>query len=665
MRIFKNLDDLPQFKKAVITIGSFDGVHCGHQKIIQKVRQIAEKIGGESVMITFYPHPRQIVYPKDDSLKLINTIDEKIKLFERYGLDNVVVVPFTVEFAQQSADEYIHKFLIEKFHPSTIVIGYDHRFGLNRQGDFNYLKYHAAAGAYDLIEIEKQTIKDLSISSTKIRTAIDEADVAKAAQLLGHNFMLTGTVVHGEKTGTKIGYPTANVHIAEKTKIRPPIGIYAVYVWYKSKKYGGMLYIGNRPTIASKGKTSIEVNIFDFNENIYDQQIQIELIDFIREDVRFDGLEALQKQLGEDKINSLERLAFYEKEIIEKKTAIKSSIVILNYNTKDHLEEFLPQVIQNSSKADAIIVADNASKDDSYAFVKKNYPEIKCIRLNKNFGYAEGYNLALQQVEADYYIILNSDIETPENWLNPLLNYMENHPNIAACQPKIRAYHQKSSFEHAGAAGGWIDNLGYPFCRGRILSDLEKDEGQYDDASEIFWASGAALVIRAKLFHEIGGFDKDYFAHFEEIDLCWRLKRAGYGIAVVPESTVYHLGGGTLNYTSPFKTYLNFRNSLYTIFKNESAKRLSWLILTRLILDGLAGGLFLTQGKFAHIGMIIKAHFKFYSQIPKLIRKKKHYNALIKKVSIGEENTNGRFGGSIIWNFYFKGKKVFSTLLGE
>jgi riboflavin kinase/FMN adenylyltransferase len=662
MKVYRDLNDLPKFKKAVITIGSFDGVHCGHQKILEKVCQTAENIGGESVVITFHPHPRQIIYPKDNTLELINTTEEKIKRFKRSGLDNVVVVPFSIEFAQLSADEYIHKFLIEKFNPSTIVIGYDHRFGLNRQGDFNYLKYHAEAGGYDLVEIKKQTIKDISVSSTKIRNAIKSGDVSGAAELLGHKFTLTGTVVHGKKTGTKLGFPTANIFIKEKAKLIPPIGIYAVYVWHELRKYKGMLYIGNRPTVDKDGATTIEVNIFDFDEKIYDQQLEIELVDYIRDDAKFEDLDGLIAQLKKDKTDSLKCLEEEEMIAMKKKTLPQTSIVILNYNTKKHLEQFLPGVIKNSPPETRIVVADNGSEDNSASFVRANFPRVSCVELNKNHGFAQGYNLALQEEDADYYVLLNSDVETPDGWLEPILKYMEDHPKVAACQPKVRAFHDKELFEHAGANGGWMDIMGYPFCRGRILNAIEKDEGQYDDVQEVFWATGAALVVRAKLFHDIGGFDKDYFAHFEEIDLCWRLKRAGYGIAVIPQSVVYHMGGGTLNYTSPLKTYLNFRNSLYTLFKNESKRNLFWIVIFRLILDGVAGGLFLTQGKFKFIWMIIKAHLKFYVMFPALFKKRRYYKGLIEKVRIGEWNGNGLYKGSVIWNFYARGRKKFSDL---
>ena len=469
-------------------------------------------------------------------------------------------------------------------------------------------------------------------------------------------------MVHGQKTGSKLGFPTANIQVEEKAKIIPPIGIYAVYVNYKLRKYRGMLYIGSRPTIADDGAISIEVNIFDFDKKIYDEQLEIELVDFIREDAKFEDLEELKQQLAKDREASLQCLLELEKDPVKKKTLPNISVVILNYNTRKYLEDFLPGLLESVPHGTRVVVADNASEDDSVSFVKANFPRVSCIELSKNHGFATGYNHALKEEDAEYYVLLNSDVETPSGWLEPLIRYMEDHPGIAACQPKIKSYSQKSAFEHAGASGGWMDIMGYPFCRGRILNVIEEDEGQYDDPVEVFWASGAAMVIRAELFHKIGGFDDDYFAHFEEIDLCWRLKRAGYGIAVVPQSVVYHIGGGTLNYISPTKTYLNFRNSLYTLFKNESKRHLFWIVFFRLILDGAAAMLFLSQGKFNFIWMILKAHLKFYSKFPVLVKKRRHYKILVQEARVGDWNGHGLYKGSVIWKFYLKKRRKFSEL---
>ncbi len=337
------------------------------------------------------------------------------------------------------------------------------------------------------------------------------------------------------------------------------------------------------------------------------------------------------------------------------------AVVILNYNGKHHLERFLPSVVQSSENAD-IWIADNGSTDDSILFVKNNYPEINRIELPENYGFAAGYNQALKQVSADYYILLNSDVETTADWIKPIIQYMEADKSIAAAQPKILNIN-KSTFDHAGGAGGWIDKLGYPFCRGRILDNREKDAGQYDEVQEIFWASGAAMFIRAELYHKAGGLDGNFFAHMEEIDLCWRLKRAGYKVMAYPESVVYHIGGGTLNTQNPRKTYLNFRNSLITLAKNEPVSRLLWLIPTRLVLDGIAGVRFLTQGKFLHIWAIIKSHFHCYFHIGSILKRRKQAKQAVQEIRIGEANQKGRFDGSIIWNYFARKKKTFGELL--
>ena len=297
MRVFNDLKNLPSFRNAVVTIGSFDGVHLGHQQILKKVNDLANSVDGESIVITFHPHPRLVVYPKDTSMKLITTIDEKVQLMERYQVDNVVVAPFTIEFSQQSADEYIQKFLVEKFHPKFIVIGYDHRFGLNRQGDINYLKWHGQEGGYKVIEIAKHEVEDMAVSSTKIRNAMEKGDVGAAQRLLGHAFTLTGTVVHGNKIGHKLGFPTANIDIGQKHKLTPPTGIYAVNVLHNRQRYGGMLYIGSRPTLREFNNQTIEVNIFGFNKDIYGDKLQLEMVERIRDDVQFEKLEELQQQL--------------------------------------------------------------------------------------------------------------------------------------------------------------------------------------------------------------------------------------------------------------------------------------------------------------------------------------------------------------------------------
>jgi len=666
MRVFNDLNNLPAFRNAVLTIGSFDGVHQGHQQILERVKQIAQQNDGESIVVTFHPHPRLIVYPKDDSLQLLTTIDEKVQLLRRYGIDNVVVVPFTVEFSQQSADEYIQKFLVGKFHPDYIVIGYDHRFGLNRQGDINYLKWHGKSSGFQVVEISKHEVEDIAVSSTKIRRALQAGEVQSAARLLGHYFTLTGTVVHGNKIGNKIGFPTANLEVSQKHKLLPPGGIYAVYAHHQQQRYGGMLYIGDRPTLEAYQNKTIEVNLFDFDKDIYGDKLQLELVKRTRDDRKFDDLGALSQQLEQDRAEARQVISEVEAAEAKKKTSASpyTAIVILNYNGRYYLEQFLPTVLASTYDNFEVIVADNGSTDDSLAFLSSCYPKLRCIDLKNNYGFAEGYNRALQQVEAPYYLLLNSDVEVKPGWLEPLLELMERDPSVGACQPKILAYNDPTRFEYAGAAGGWLDKLAYPFCRGRIFADTEEDHGQYDELQEVFWATGAALLIRSKLFHALGGFDGEYFAHSEEIDLCWRIKRAGYKVMARPRSVVYHVGGGTLSYNTPRKAYLNFRNSLYTLVKNEETRRLLWILPLRLLLDGLAGCLFLMQGKWAHIRSIVRAHQSFFPNFRKTLRKRRKIKELIQKVSISNEPnvSAGRYAGSIVWQYYAMGKRRFKNL---
>ncbi|MBX2876882.1 MAG: bifunctional riboflavin kinase/FAD synthetase [Saprospiraceae bacterium] len=667
MNVFYNLEDLPEFKEAVITIGSFDGVHSGHQKIIQKVRQLAQKVGGESVIITFHPHPRLVVYPRDKSLKLITTIEEKVELFRQCGVDNLVVVPFTVAFSQQTADEYIQQFLVGRFKPRYIVIGYDHRFGLNRQGNIDYLKWHGKDLGYEVIEIEKQEIQDIAVSSTKVRQALDVGDVKSARQLLGHSFLLSGKVIQGQKIGRTIGFPTANIEVSDKHKLIPPYGIYAVKVWLEEKQYGGMLYIGDRPTLEQHTNQTIEVNIFEFSEDIYGKELTVEFVDFIRHDMRFDSLEELQAKLAEDKLSSQQALAKHSQDAVSQlevtSVVPEVAIVILNYNGQTYLKQFLPFVLASEYENLTIYVADNASTDNSKE-VLSAFPNIKTLFLPENGGFAQGYNEALEQIDADYYILLNSDVEVSPGWIRPIMKVFAEQPEVAVCQPKILSFHEREHFEYAGGAGGWIDHWGYPFCRGRIFGSMEKDEGQYDDEAEIFWASGAALFIRAPIFHQIGGFDPDYFAHAEEIDLCWRIKRAGYSIKAVPDSVVYHVGGGTLNYDTPKKVYLNFRNTLYNIVKNDPLPKVLWLIPLRLVLDGLAGLLFLAQGKFQLISSILKAHWSFFPKLPYTWKKRKRYRAMIDKIRIRPTaRLTAVYPRSVVWQYYAQGRQKFKDLL--
>ncbi len=300
------------------------------------------------------------------------------------------------------------------------------------------------------------------------------------------------------------------------------------------------------------------------------------------------------------------------------------AIAILNWNGKKWLEQFLPSVIRYSPDA-SIYVIDNASDDDSVAFVKSRFPEVYIVENQNNSGFAAGYNEGLRSVTADIYCLLNSDVEVTENWLKPVLKLFSDNPSIAAVQPKILNFNKKNQFEFAGAAGGLIDNLGYPYCRGRIFDNIEDDHGQYDDEAEIFWASGCSLFVRSSDFWTMDGFDGRFFAHQEEIDLCWRLKNAGRKIFYTGKSTVFHVGGGTLNKQNPRKTFLNFRNNLTMLVKNLPAGSLIPVIFARLVLDGLAGLYFGYKNGWSHLAAILKAHFAFYGEIPKSLRmRQKH-----------------------------------------
>lgn len=666
MKVYRDLTHIPAFTNAVITIGSFDGVHLGHQRILKKIKQLAESIDGESVAITFDPHPRLVVYPQAGDLELITSTDEKISLMESTGIDHLVVVPFTIEFSQLNPHEYIEKFIVKHFHPKYIVIGYDHRFGNNRQGDITFLRWHGKAAGFDVIEISKQEVDDMAISSTKIRKAIAGLDIPQANKLLGHHFIISGKVIPGDRIGNQLGFPTANLQLQDKHKLIPPDGIYACLVKHQEKTYRGMLYIGKRPSIEGGGKRVIEVNIFDFNQQIYGDQLRVSLIEHIRHDLAFESLEALKVQLAKDRQSTLDIFEYRTRQVEDNELSpqtFTASVVILNYNGMKHLKEFLPKVLRTLPADVPLIIADNGSSDQSLSFLREHYPQIRLIELGHNHGFAKGYNLALHHLDNDCYILLNSDIEPQEGWLEPLVDAIKTDHALAACQPKVLSMHARDTFEYAGAAGGWVDALGYPFCRGRIFDHCETDQGQYDTRTEIFWATGAAMCIRGSLFNKLGGFDPDYFAHSEEIDLCWRMKRAGFSIQIIPESTVFHLGGGTLNYQSPFKTYLNFRNSLYSLVRNEALMRLLWVLPSRLLLDGVAAFLFMYQGKWPHIKAIVDAHWTFFPRLPKLWQERQKIRARVRSIRKNNlPNISGRYGGSIVWDYYIRKRKHFSKL---
>lgn len=336
---------------------------------------------------------------------------------------------------------------------------------------------------------------------------------------------------------------------------------------------------------------------------------------------------------------------------------MKVAVVILNWNGEKFLESFLPSVVACNTFYSRIILADNASTDNSVNFVRNNFPNVEIIQNTSNGGFAKGYNDALKQVSEEYYILLNSDVEVTPGWIDGIIQMMNDDPSIAACQPKIKAYHDKKMFEYAGAAGGFIDKYGYPFCRGRILEKTEPDEGQYNDVREIFWATGACLFIRSKCYHEVHGFDEDFFAHMEEIDLCWRLKNLGYKIMYCPTSTVYHVGGGTLNKASSKKTYLNFRNNLILLCKNHPSQYLFSKLCLRMILDGLAGLKFLLAGQFSHFIAVLKAHKSFYRVLPQTLRKRKE---LMSKIT--HYTTSAVYLHCIVMDFYIRRKRTFKEI---
>ncbi len=335
------------------------------------------------------------------------------------------------------------------------------------------------------------------------------------------------------------------------------------------------------------------------------------------------------------------------------------AVVILNWNGRDMLAKYLPSVVEFSSLPGVeIVVADNGSTDDSLDYLSEKFPMVRQIILPENYGFAEGYNRALRQIDADYFVLLNSDVEVTANWLSPLYNYLEAHEEVVACQPKIRSIVNPEYFEHAGAAGGFLDKYAYPFCRGRIFSEVEKDEGQYDTVKEVFWATGACLFIRAKDYFDAGGLDGTFFAHMEEIDLCWRLRSRGKQIVCHPESVVYHYGGGTLNVDSPRKTFLNFRNNLLMIYKNQSEKTLFKILFVRFFLDLLAAMMFLVKMDWENFKSVLKAIVEFYC-IKAKYKAKREENLSLQI----EQNVVERWNGSIVWAFYAKKVKKFSDLI--
>jgi hypothetical protein len=338
-------------------------------------------------------------------------------------------------------------------------------------------------------------------------------------------------------------------------------------------------------------------------------------------------------------------------------TTKRTAVVILNWNGKKFLEQFLSGVVRNTADQARIIVADNASTDDSIDYLKTHHPEVEIIAMKENTGFTGGYNRALQLVDSEYLVLLNSDIEVTPGWLNPIIALMDREPTIGACQPKIRDYYRREKFEYAGAAGGYLDKLGYPYCRGRIFQSLETDNGQYDDTRPVFWATGACMVVRNDCYKKLGGLDERFFAHMEEIDFCWRLHRAGYQVYVCPESVVYHVGGGTLHKSNPKKTYLNFRNNLLLLHNNLDGKKFNQIYRKRVILDALAALSFVFTSGIEDFKAVYKAHRDFHQL-------KKNTHAL-SSPQLPKSAMDKEFRGavnSILQQYHILKKRQFSVL---
>ena len=339
----------------------------------------------------------------------------------------------------------------------------------------------------------------------------------------------------------------------------------------------------------------------------------------------------------------------------------KTAVVILNWNGIAYLKDFLPPLLSYTRIPDVeLVVADNASSDGSIEFLEEKYPEIQVLKLDKNYGFTGGYNRALEQLKADYFMILNSDIEVTEGWIQPLIALMDQQADVAACSPLLLDYYAKDKYEYAGAAGGYIDKYGYTFCRGRIFDKLEDVQSAYNEPADVFWTTGACMLVRADMFRNAGGFDEHFFAHMEEVDLCWRWKNMGYKLKILPESKVYHVGGGTLPKSNPFKTYLNFRNNLFLLYKNLPGNKMSKVLFIRILLDYLSVVRFLVSFSFKDIGAIFKAHRHFQ-------RKKVDYNAFreSQQGQIVKSDHEERYNHSIVLDYFLLGRRRFSQLRGE
>ncbi|MFT4565307.1 MAG: riboflavin kinase/FMN adenylyltransferase [Saprospiraceae bacterium] len=656
MQIHRGLEQLPKFRNAVLTIGSYDGVHHGHRMIIKRLIEVAKKVDGDSIIITFDPHPRKVVFPNDDSLRLLTTTEEKIALLEKTGLDHLVIIPFTIAFSQINPYEYVDKFLITKCQVKHLIIGYDHKFGLSRRGDINLLRLYEEKDAFSVEEISKQDIDNLHVSSSQIRNYILDGDLEKANRLLVSPFRLSGKVEKGHQLAGPMGYPTANITIQDRDKILPAYGSYAAEVECEGITYQGMMYIGRSATLKNDSKIIVETNLFaKLEHSLYDKEIIIQPLSFIRKDEKFTSKEELIFNIKGDKIACLQYFG-------QRAQNCLVTTAILNYNGSRFLKQFLPFHLNSSFESQELLVIDNASTDNSTEILKSEFSDVQINHIEKNLGFAGGYNEGLTNVYTKYIAIVNSDIEVSKNWLEPLVEALEADPELVAVQPKILSFAHKSKFEYAGAAGGMLDKLGYPYCRGRIMSTIEEDKKQYNNDLSVDWTSGAAMLVRSEVFKEIGGFDTAFFAHMEEIDLCWRLRKAGLKLACIPASEVYHVGGGTLNYQSSRKAFLNMRNNYHMILKNMPLAQLLYKIPIRLILDLLFVIKTLLSGQ---VGVALSSGRGIFSGLMNVftIKKEKRIDQFYRnRYGRAENNPNGYRLGILPLVYYFMNKKKFHQL---
>ncbi|MEA2076485.1 MAG: glycosyltransferase family 2 protein [Candidatus Marinimicrobia bacterium] len=338
----------------------------------------------------------------------------------------------------------------------------------------------------------------------------------------------------------------------------------------------------------------------------------------------------------------------------------KVAVVLLSYNSREYLERFLPFVLKTEYPDFRLIIVDNASSDDTQKFLQKEYPDIDILHIDVNRGFTNGFVESLACIKAEYYALLTSDVEVPPQWLTPLVEAMDRDEKLGACQPKIKAYKERDAFEYAGASGGFMDKFGYMFCRGRIFDHVEKDKGQYNKPIDVFWASGAVFLLRSKIYHQIGGFDNDFFAHMEEIDLCWRIQRAGYKVRAIPASEVFHVGGSVILYGSTEKTYHNYRNNLIMLTKHLPVGRLIWMIPWRILLDLVSGFQALLSGRGSETGAMLKAHVHYWRSWRKWLKKRKEIYSVVPY-----RNLKGVYSKSVVWQFFIRGKKIYSKLPGS